>query len=411
MRQVRCPACGLQGETTSRFCGGCGGRLPTLAPGTAPSAPGQPSVVAPVAQVTDVLPVVRGGTANAAAGGAVNAGVEPTLPPKRHVTAPAVVQPSQEQSIAMSRASATAPRRNLFILALLVFDAALAISGSVLWHKSRQRAVAAPSATTGTPANVTLPVDGNPQTLTPAAADGQSGGAARANVGAAAPVRPSSAPMLPVGSAASTTDPVGNSNGSSASPTVAGSAVAGSPPASNAVPGADRGGAGQTRPSNGSPSTDTAGRPATPPGNGSASLPSAAGVPREGAVDGGGTATSPPPPQPSGADSDPFLDAELVQAVLADDVARQTARSNAAFDRCYRAATKALPAEQPLQGSVTIAFTVQPSGGVADVVVSANSTESEQLASCVGREVSKWRFAPFTGEAAGFMRTIRFDGR
>jgi hypothetical protein len=57
---------------------------------------------------------------------------------------------------------------------------------------------------------------------------------------------------------------------------------------------------------------------------------------------------------------------------------------------------------------VDISFEVLPTGGTVNVGVVRNTTESNQLASCLSAAVGDWTFEPFTGDSMTFQRTFRF---
>ncbi len=78
------------------------------------------------------------------------------------------------------------------------------------------------------------------------------------------------------------------------------------------------------------------------------------------------------------------------------------------MERCYTDATKALPEDQALSGEVDISFEVMPTGGTSNVAVVRNTTDSDQLGSCLAAVVGSWAFDPFEGESITFKRTLRF---
>jgi hypothetical protein len=110
------------------------------------------------------------------------------------------------------------------------------------------------------------------------------------------------------------------------------------------------------------------------------------------------------PPAPDAGADDPPDTAEELRA----QVARWLSKSQSRLSRCYENATKALPEDQALTGEVDISFEVLPTGGTANVTVVRNTTESNQLASCLSATVSDWTFEPFTGDSVTFQRTFRF---
>jgi hypothetical protein len=106
---------------------------------------------------------------------------------------------------------------------------------------------------------------------------------------------------------------------------------------------------------------------------------------------------------PSGSD-EPDATAEV-----AADLDRIASHSKPIFDHCYSTATKALPADQPLSGTLKIAFQVLPDGKIAHAAAVQNTTGSEQLASCMVNEVGGWVLHPHTGATIDFARDFAFQ--
>jgi hypothetical protein len=96
-------------------------------------------------------------------------------------------------------------------------------------------------------------------------------------------------------------------------------------------------------------------------------------------------------------------------ADLADLVARASSRSKPRFDRCYLSATKALPPEAALQGTLQIAFRILASGQVEGAAAVENATGSDQLARCLVAEISAWTFPPHVGDPVEFVRPFTFQ--
>jgi hypothetical protein len=57
---------------------------------------------------------------------------------------------------------------------------------------------------------------------------------------------------------------------------------------------------------------------------------------------------------------------------------------------------------------VDISFEVMPTGETSNVAVVRNTTDSNQLGSCLAAVVGSWTFDPFEGESITFQRTFRF---
>jgi TonB family protein len=98
-------------------------------------------------------------------------------------------------------------------------------------------------------------------------------------------------------------------------------------------------------------------------------------------------------------------------ASLADEVNRHSRKSKAKFDRCYTQATKGLPAEQPLQGDVEIAFQVLGTGETRNAAVVFDTTGSAELGRCLLAVVSSWQFTATGGAPTDFVRPFHFGGR
>jgi hypothetical protein len=93
---------------------------------------------------------------------------------------------------------------------------------------------------------------------------------------------------------------------------------------------------------------------------------------------------------------------------LRSAISARLVSSNTRLSRCYSEATKALPEDQALTGEVDISFEVMPTGGTVNVAVVRNTTESNQLATCLAAVVGGWTFDPFEGDSITFQRTFRF---
>jgi outer membrane biosynthesis protein TonB len=83
-------------------------------------------------------------------------------------------------------------------------------------------------------------------------------------------------------------------------------------------------------------------------------------------------------------------------------------KARPAIDACYGEAAKAVPADQVPHGVVKIAFRVLADGHFEHASVIENTTSSEQLASCLVREVTSWAMPAHTADVVDFVRAFSF---
>jgi TonB family protein len=83
-------------------------------------------------------------------------------------------------------------------------------------------------------------------------------------------------------------------------------------------------------------------------------------------------------------------------------LARHTAESKAAFDRC------AVAAGADLHGSVKIAFRVLEDGSVANAVAVEDSTGMPTLGQCLAQTITAWRFTPHSGAPINSVRAFNY---
>ncbi len=113
-----------------------------------------------------------------------------------------------------------------------------------------------------------------------------------------------------------------------------------------------------------------------------------------------------PAPAKTAARAAPKQNAEPVDlyapdAAVAADVDRQAARSKTAFARCHHNAGV-------VDGTVRIAFSINPNGTVGKASAAENTTGSSELAACLANEVGSWVFSPHPGAAVDFVRAFTY---
>lgn len=75
-------------------------------------------------------------------------------------------------------------------------------------------------------------------------------------------------------------------------------------------------------------------------------------------------------------------------------------RSKASFERCR--------ADQPIAGSIDVAFHVNPDGSIANAAAVENTTGNAELAACLVRIIAGWRVSPFQGNPMSFVRPFTY---
>jgi hypothetical protein len=77
---------------------------------------------------------------------------------------------------------------------------------------------------------------------------------------------------------------------------------------------------------------------------------------------------------------------------IADQLGAVVARHQAELEDCYRRFGNSGGPDAPLEGSITIRFTLMPEGRAANVSPAGNTTGSAALADCVADRIGAWRF-------------------
>lgn len=75
-------------------------------------------------------------------------------------------------------------------------------------------------------------------------------------------------------------------------------------------------------------------------------------------------------------------------------------RSSAGFEHCR--------GDQPVVGTIEIAFLVQPDGSIAKADTATNTTGNAELATCLARVIGSWRVSPFQGNTMSFVRPFSY---
>lgn len=276
----------------------------------------------------------------------------------------------------LAASASAAPRRRIggFLIALLLFDAALATAGGLMMRSALAR-TAAPNPL---PAPASIPAAAAPAPTVPSSASDS--GSNTNNVAAPARKNPTAAVTdTPSGSAAAAAVAAAVAPDAAGSATPAGKPDAKANEKTNVTNKGKGSAAGPVDPYAGSP---------TP-------IPTPNTEPSP-------TPTEPPPPP---------LDGEQTaqEESLADQVRRHEVVSRSRLARCYSTASKA--SDIPLQGAVTVSFQITPQGRVINASAVDNSTESLSLARCVVAEVSKWTFVSDAGAPQDFVRVFKFEGQ
>ncbi len=310
-------------------------------------------------------------------------------------------QVSMTDSSAISMTALPRRRIGVFLAALLVFDAGLAIAGALMMRSALVRGQA--------------PSSSAPAAVVPAPADGAPSG----TVDAPQPVpptvqQPTQQPAM--NAVAGRTAVVSNAT----VPVEPAAIPAGGAGAGSAMTGALSGAGANVQISPQPPAVADKGEKASPKNSDKK-------VTGSGPVDPYATPLSPlppvpapePAPTPSGNEESagtlpapmpvPTGDQTAQEESLADQVRRREVGSRARFARCYSTAAKA--SDVPLVGAVTVAFQVTPQGRVSNASAVDNSTESLSLARCVVAEVGKWTFASDGAAAQDFVRVFKFEGQ
>lgn len=121
--------------------------------------------------------------------------------------------------------------------------------------------------------------------------------------------------------------------------------------------------------------------------------------------------TPPPPPAspPDAAPLPPVDDVDEDDTELTAGKVRQVVNQHfTQLKRCYQQAAKVSSPSEPLQGRLDIQFTIMPDGTAANVRAVANSTGSDQLATCVVRLVESWAFPSPGAESIDFIWPFEF---
>lgn len=313
----------------------------------------------------------------------------PTVPPGLRpsgpspVSAPPPLAASDEDDAAAGSSVLAAVRRPTGArVAIVLVDVAMLVIGGLLLRAG----LAAAPASAASPG---------------AAADAVSSGSASGSAAAT----PSDAPA---GSAADRTRPGGDGVAASVGTAVVDARTGSASPSSGSGGVATVGGsgAGQTGSATSAAGSSDVGSGAA--GVGSATVldarppdaaPAAAGSGSDSAS--GGAAGS-----GSGSAAEPSYE---IEAQIASEVGRLTARSQSKFDACHARASKALPPEAPLRGEIAVSFSVNPSGSVAAVRALSNSTGSTELSACLVAIVETWAFSTTAATSPlEFRRTFRF---
>lgn len=330
--------------------------MPTVAPGVDPTMMRAPA--APVVPAPSVVPNVMRST-NVAT-----------------VAMGASGQNDANESLAASASAAPQRRIGGFLIALLLFDAALATAGGLMMRSALAR-----TAALSTQSTVPAPVVSDP-VVTPTVTGAGSGSSS-----VAVTPRKNAPIVVP-------------------EPAIGSGAAAAGAAAATVVP--DAAGSGSAAPV-GKPDPKISQNKTSEKAKGSAAGP----------VDPYGTTPTPIPtlnpdvgPTPTPTDPiPPPLDGDQTaqEESLADQVRRQEVVSRSRLARCYSTAAKA--SDVPLKGAVTVSFQISPQGRVLNANAVDNSTDSMSLGRCVVAEVSKWTFVSDAGAPQDFVRVFKFEGQ
>jgi TonB family protein len=269
-----------------------------------------------------------------------------------------------------SRSMAASPRRGFgkFLVALLLFDAGLALAGGLMLRSALART--APPVATVVPARTTIVPESSVPTPVPASST---------PAAATTPTAPKPAPVAQRAAATGAMPSLGTAaiNNSSSVPPAQVDHSTKRP--------------GSTGPTPVDPYAHGTPTAMPTPSVGSNEAPVVAPLPQD----------TPLPPNPS--------EQTAQEESLADQVRRQEVRAKSRFNRCYSTAAKAV--NQPLNGTITVAFQVTPQGKVTNSAVVDNGTGSDSLGRCVAAEVSKWSFQSDSPAVQDFVRVFRFEGQ